>query len=84
MVWDVLLDQLWRRGERMIPWRSGRKGDWSLNDQFEEIYLDEYVLEHVFSSPSDGTHISDINYHRKPDGISNKERKDVSHNARKT
>ena len=44
----------------MIPWRSGTKGNWSLNDRFEEIYLDKDVLEQVFASPSDIAHISDI------------------------
>jgi hypothetical protein len=44
----------------MIPWRSGRKGNWSLNDRFEEIYVDKYILEQVFSFSSDGIHISDI------------------------
>lgn len=45
VVWDVLVGQLWRRGERMIPWRSGKRGNWSLNDHIEEIYLDKYLLE---------------------------------------
>lgn len=41
-VWQNILGVLWRRGERMIPWQTGRKGTWSLNDRFEEIYLDDF------------------------------------------
>ena len=29
----------------MIPWRSGKRGNWSLNDHIEEIYLDKYLLK---------------------------------------
>jgi hypothetical protein len=42
MVWQNMLGVLWRRGERTIPWRTGRKGTWSVNDRFEEIYLDDF------------------------------------------
>ena len=59
----------------MIPWRSGKKGNWSLNDCLEEIYLDRYVLEQVAATPSDAAHLSDITYHWETDGISSKERK---------
>ena len=49
MVWSSILDTLERRGQRMIPWRSGQKGSWSLSDRFEEIYLDEYSRNQVDS-----------------------------------
>lgn len=41
----------------MIPWRSGRKGNWTLNDRVEEIYVDQYVLEQVSGTSSDGSHL---------------------------
>ena len=47
-VWHVAIGQVWRRGERMIPWRTGKKGTWSLSDRFEEIYLDDFVRDRVF------------------------------------
>jgi hypothetical protein len=47
MVWSVALETLFRRGQRMVPWRSGQCGSWSLNDKFEEIYLDEYSRDKV-------------------------------------
>ena|SRR6202021_3092415 len=46
--WETIVGCIWRRGERMIPWRSGRQGTWSLNDPFEEIYLDDFSREEVF------------------------------------
>ena len=48
--WSVVMDILFRRGERMIPWRSGQKGTWSLSDRFEEIYLDEYSRDQVHTN----------------------------------
>ena len=47
VVWQNLLGVIWRRGERMIPWRTGRKGDWSLNDRIEEIYLDDFSRREI-------------------------------------
>jgi hypothetical protein len=49
MIWSVALETVLRRGERMIPWRNGRQGSWSLSDRFEEIYLDDYSREQVNS-----------------------------------
>jgi hypothetical protein len=46
-VWSIVIDIIARRGERMIPWRSGHKGSWSLSDRFEAIYLDEYSRDQV-------------------------------------
>ena len=46
-VWSIVIDILSRRGERMIPWRTGQKGSWSLSDRFEEIYLDEHSRDQV-------------------------------------
>ncbi len=45
--WAIVADILSRRGERMIPWRTGEKGTWSLSDRFEEIYLDKYSRDQV-------------------------------------
>lgn len=49
IVWSVALETILRRGERMIPWRSGHQGSWSLSDRFEEIYLDDYGREQASS-----------------------------------
>lgn len=47
MLWDLALTKIVRRGERMIPWRTGRQGSWHLSDRFEDIYLDDYHQEQV-------------------------------------
>jgi hypothetical protein len=47
LAWSVTLETLFRRGQRMIPWRSGQSGSWSLNDKFEDIYLDEFTRDKV-------------------------------------
>jgi hypothetical protein len=49
IVWPAAIDTLYRRGQRMIPWRSGRKGFWLLSDRFEEIYLDDLPRDQVLS-----------------------------------
>ena len=51
LLWSIVVDLISRRGERMIPWVSGTKGSWSLDDHFEEIYLDEYSREQATSCP---------------------------------
>ena len=35
----------------MIPWKSGVTGMWTLTDQIEEIYLDDYAREQVHPCP---------------------------------
>ena len=49
--WNVAVDTISRRGARMIPWRTGRKGTWSLSDRFEEIYVDDFSREQGFHYP---------------------------------
>ena len=58
-VWNTAVDTISRRGERMIPWRTGRKGAWSLSDRFEEIYLDDFSREQVIECSKDATDSSD-------------------------
>ena len=55
IVWNTAVDTISRRGERMIPWRTGRKGAWSLSDRFEEIYLDDFSREQVIERSKDAT-----------------------------
>lgn len=50
-MWSIIIDVISRRSARMIPWRTGQRGTWSLNDRFEEIYMDHFSLEKVNELP---------------------------------
>jgi hypothetical protein len=46
-MWETIKGKISRRGERMVPWRTGLAGSWLISDPIEEIYVDRYLLDQV-------------------------------------